>query len=762
MRMNQINSLKSSRILKNMSLQHISKQFKVVKWQLRTQKLRIALVVLTALCIWGILLIKYDDEYSQFAPANLNNSYLNALLLQELEISVLHDKSSGCDPPPLDPFAAEVLQFSRDLPKVVCEGTDWVQCYLHECRVIKEILLAKKDVFCIYKDILYVDDFTTKLGPPKKVYGSGIYKLEASDHVKVACTSYEGLVPSRWFGYKAGFRPLPRPPATPTLQPPPAPRLRPPSDPFNVLIVVFDSTSHGGFVRRMPKSYDLLTRELKAVVMNKYNILGDGTTAALFPLLTGKTPLEHKEYRKMLSKEFIDEKILLFHVASTLGYRTAYFENMPWIGTFQTRFNGFERQPAHHYLRAMLMLETEGGRKWWHGVKGRYCIGDTPQYAMMFNLTRQFYDLDGLHFSFTFIGDISHDDFNMITTADDELVDLLRSFQDRGDTMLMVMGDHGTRYNSIRETTFQGKLEELLPFMAIRLPPELVRNRPDALTALVDNANALTTPFDIHTTLLDVMGAGEMKNSTLCRVRKLTSIEWVTQKITSSEHRKAKSEEEAMQEDLRNNVLENKGKGCIMPKLDPFDEDVLINEKKLPTGVYDLKDVSCVYRDIVYVGNTTQHLGPARTLNDGQIYRLRKSDFVHVACIGINRLHFSSLREVPQLTLEDHLPLMALVLPDRLKQIRPDATTALAANLDVLTTPFDIHSTLTDVLAPGTLYRFLRSPIPRRSVSVEWISNGVIRTSTLAANAAAPSGLLIFRLSGTTMAIKGIRSSNLP
>ncbi|XP_073965612.1 uncharacterized protein [Choristoneura fumiferana] len=420
------------------------------------------------------------------------------------------------------------------------------------------------------------------------------------------------LVPSRWFGYKAGFRPLPRPPATPTLQPPPAPRLRPPSDPFNVLIVVFDSTSHGGFVRRMPKSYDLLTRELKAVVMNKYNILGDGTTAALFPLLTGKTPLEHKEYRKMLSKEFIDEKILLFHVASTLGYRTAYFENMPWIGTFQTRFNGFERQPAHHYLRAMLMLETEGGRKWWHGVKGRYCIGDTPQYAMMFNLTRQFYDLDGLHFSFTFIGDISHDDFNMITTADDELVDLLRSFQDRGDTMLMVMGDHGTRYNSIRETTFQGKLEELLPFMAIRLPPELVRNRPDALTALVDNANALTTPFDIHTTLLDVMGAGEMKNrftikgsdlprgmsllepipplrscgeagvvahycacaswrplprfmpqyrraahallhyinnitsakSTLCRVRKLTSIEWVTQKITSSEHRKAKSEEE--------------------------------------------------------------------------------------------------------------------------------------------------------------------------------------------------------------------------
>lgn len=44
---------------------------------------------------------------------------------------------------------------------------------------------------------------------------------------------------------------------------------------------------------------------------------------------------------------------------------------------------------------------------------------------------------------------------------------------------------------------------------------------------------------------------------------------------------------------------------------------------------------------------------------------------------------------------------MAIVLPYRLKLTRPDAAVALAANIDVLTTPFDIHSTLMDILGIG-------------------------------------------------------------
>lgn len=60
----------------------------------------------------------------------------------------------------------------------------------------------------------------------------------------------------------------------------------------------------------------------------------------------------------------------------------------------------------------------------------------------------QFYNIEGKRFSFTFISDISHDDFNVITTADEELMGLLRSLKLGGrleDTVLVIMGDHGTR-----------------------------------------------------------------------------------------------------------------------------------------------------------------------------------------------------------------------------------------------------------------------------------------------------------------------------
>lgn len=67
----------------------------------------------------------------------------------------------------------------------------------------------------------------------------------------------------------------------------------------------------------------------------------------------------------------------------------------------------------------------------------------------------QFFQLNGKRFGFTFIADITHDDFNMISTADDDtaifLSNLLKSGQLR-DTLLFVMGDHGPRYGIFNNT----------------------------------------------------------------------------------------------------------------------------------------------------------------------------------------------------------------------------------------------------------------------------------------------------------------------
>lgn len=37
---------------------------------------------------------------------------------------------SGCEFPTLDPFSEEAMRFHQDMPKVVCEGVDWVECYV--------------------------------------------------------------------------------------------------------------------------------------------------------------------------------------------------------------------------------------------------------------------------------------------------------------------------------------------------------------------------------------------------------------------------------------------------------------------------------------------------------------------------------------------------------------------------------------------------------------------------------------------------------
>lgn len=60
----------------------------------------------------------------------------------------------------------------------------------------------------------------------------------------------------------------------------------------------------------------------------------------------------------------------------------------------------------------------------------------------------QFFKLDGKHFAFTFVGDITHDDFNMIAVADDDTRAFLQRIKESGrldNTLLIMMGDHGPR-----------------------------------------------------------------------------------------------------------------------------------------------------------------------------------------------------------------------------------------------------------------------------------------------------------------------------
>lgn len=54
--------------------------------------------------------------------------------------------------------------------------------------------------------------------------------------------------------------------------------------PFNVIMFGFDSLSRNAWMRKLPKTYKYMTKNLNADVLQGYNIVGDGTPQALIPV----------------------------------------------------------------------------------------------------------------------------------------------------------------------------------------------------------------------------------------------------------------------------------------------------------------------------------------------------------------------------------------------------------------------------------------------------------------------------------------------
>lgn len=78
-------------------------------------------------------------------------------------------------------------------------------------------------------------------------------------------------------------------------------------------------------------------------MLYRYNIIGDGTPQALIPILTGKTELELPDTRKRLKNtHYVNSYPLIWDEYKKAGYVTAFFEDVPNIGTFTYRLNGFK------------------------------------------------------------------------------------------------------------------------------------------------------------------------------------------------------------------------------------------------------------------------------------------------------------------------------------------------------------------------------------------------------------------------------------
>ena len=299
-------------------------------------------------------------------------------------------------------------------------------------------------------------------------------------------------------------------------------------DDFNLLVLGLDSISRLQFQRMLPQTYDYLTKELNGIILKGlfeiktsfsrfsfllgYNILGDGTPQQLVPMLTGfkETELPSTLIRDKNSS-FVNIYPFVWNYYRDQGYVTGYAEDRLEYGIWSLRLKGFRETPTDHYLSPFYRMDAT--KSLLHRKDTR-CIRNETTFELFLSYIDQFWLSypSNKKFFFAFFKQYTHDGYTSGSLLDISLLNFLKKFSEQDNyrkTILILMTDHGARFSAARQTP-QGKLEERLPLMSF-IFPKLFHNKISRkqLKNLQKNIHRLTTPFDIHSTLLSLINMNQ-------------------------------------------------------------------------------------------------------------------------------------------------------------------------------------------------------------------------------------------------------------
>ncbi|RXG53563.1 hypothetical protein Avbf_09195 [Armadillidium vulgare] len=231
---------------------------------------------------------------------------------------------------------------------------------------------------------------------------------------------------------------------------------------LSVIIFGTDSVSRLNFIRTQPKTYQYLTKELKAIEYKGYNKIGDNTFPNIIALLTGN--LWTDEFAQKCYRKFVKDARRYSEI----------FDNCPII------WKDFQ---SAGYTTALLEILLS--------------------YSHDFQVTYK----NDLTFSHVWATALTHDNMNQGVYADEPNLKYLKSLKEDGifnKTILFFISDHGIRFGKFRETDW-GRYEENLPSVFIVLPEWFHERFPIASKNLQENSLRLSTPLDLHETFKDIL-----------------------------------------------------------------------------------------------------------------------------------------------------------------------------------------------------------------------------------------------------------------
>lgn len=142
------------------------------------------------------------------------------------------------------------------------------------CSIQNSIVDRFGMISCDFTSIVRGDD-DYEITTTKRVRSKRYFEMIESDFVGVKCWTDQYLNRKYWRGLLTGVR----------KQSVGNEKKKKTNEmPFNVIMFGLDSMSRNAFIRKLPKTYEYLTKKLGADVLQGYNIIGDGTPQALIPV----------------------------------------------------------------------------------------------------------------------------------------------------------------------------------------------------------------------------------------------------------------------------------------------------------------------------------------------------------------------------------------------------------------------------------------------------------------------------------------------
>ncbi|EFN87029.1 hypothetical protein EAI_05930 [Harpegnathos saltator] len=420
---------------------------------------------------------------------------------------LVHNK--GCRIPAMDPFDPAIKRFITKEKPLVCEygnsppliDSNNTALFVNPL-AWEEFHNKSEDISCCWRSFWRTKDQDNAITYDKECHPFQGSCTVNAEFVKVECYRDKNMI------YKDYFAFLPRKSwVEERCKQVLGMGIGTASDRLSILVIGLDSISRLNFHRMMPMTVKAL-HSLGAVEMLGYTKVADNTYPNLVPVLSGLNEEELHNMCWQKPEKTFDDCPLLWKKYSAAGYRTVFGEDACSMTTFNYLKPGFREPPTDYYLRPYCIgAEHDIGNT--HKLNANLCIGTRKTFDCLLHYARKaaIEFATEPYFSFIWQSSLTHDFFTYPQLGDSSYHDFVEYLSHQGllnRTVLVVMSDHGMRWGEFRQT-YQGKTEDRLPFVFIVLPKWWREKYPLAWGNLRRNSRSLTTPFDLHETLTDLV-----------------------------------------------------------------------------------------------------------------------------------------------------------------------------------------------------------------------------------------------------------------